>query len=175
LELYWLSHNEMTAHLEENFGAVLESMQRARASLGWGVLAAVIVPAILEEIFFRGLLYGALVRRCSAWLTIVLCGLLFGVTHVVLDGALGLERLLPSTLLGWILSTVRWRTGSLWPCLILHVCHNTILLTVALYAPGSTDKIPQEWLVGGAVGTLLGAFFLWFNQPQRSSRTQAPG
>ena len=79
----------------------------------------------------------------------------------MLPGSLGLERLVPSTLLGLILGTVRWRTGSLWPGMIQHVAHNAILLTLGLYAPGSTQTIPWEWLAGGAAGSVVAALVLW--------------
>ena len=161
LELKLLEHGGVTQFLEERFGSVLESLRSAQENLGWGVLVIVIVPAILEEIFFRGLLFKALKARSGAVLTIGVSGLLFGATHIILDGALGLERLVPTALLGLILSAVCWRSGSLWPSLIQHVCHNAILLAVALNAPGSVKEIPWEWLAGGALGTTLGALLLW--------------
>jgi membrane protease YdiL (CAAX protease family) len=79
-----------------------------------------------------------------------------------LDGGIGLERLLPTTVLGIILSTVRWRTGSVWPSMALHVCHNTILFIVGTQAPGSTEEIPTEWLLGGAAGIVGAAALLGF-------------
>ena len=77
------------------------------------------------------------------------------------SGALGLERLVPSALLGLILSAVCWRSGSLWPSLIQHVCHNAILLGVGLSELGSVGKIPWPWLAGSALGTAAGALLLW--------------
>jgi sodium transport system permease protein len=161
LELWLLEHGGVSKVLEERFGTVLESFREARASLGWGVLAIVIVPALLEEIFFRGLLFNALKARCGAGVTVGVSGLLFGLTHVILEPALGLERLVPSALLGLILGAVCWYSGSLWPSLIQHVCHNAILLGIGLNEPGSTPAIRWQWLVGGAFGTALGGLLLW--------------
>jgi sodium transport system permease protein len=161
LQLWLLEHGGVSKLLEERFGAVLESFREARASLGWGVLAIVIVPALLEEIFFRGLLFNALKARCGAGVTVGVSGLLFGLTHVILEPALGLERLVPSALLGLILGAVCWYSGSLWPSLIQHVCHNAILLGIGLNEPGSTPAIRWQWLAGGAFGTALGGLLLW--------------
>jgi ABC-2 type transport system permease protein/sodium transport system permease protein len=161
LQLYLLSLSSLESRLE-HFGAVLQQMQHGRERIGWAILLVGIVPAILEEWFFRGLLFQALRRHAGAWLTIGATGLLFGLSHVVLGGALGLERLLPSTVLGLLLSAVCWRTGSLWPSLVQHVCHNTILLVVGLYDPGSTQEIPWPWLAGGAAGTLVGVLLLFY-------------
>jgi sodium transport system permease protein len=161
LELRLLAESGLSQVLQERFGEVLKSLQEARASVGYGVLALVIVPAILEEVFFRGLLWSALKSRGGPLVTIGVSGLLFGATHVILDGALGLERLVPSTLLGLILSVVCWRSGSLWPSLIVHVLHNTILLMVGLGESGATQEVPWQWLAYGAAGTLTGGVLLW--------------
>jgi sodium transport system permease protein len=163
--LAMLEHAGISKVLEARFGEVLESIAKARESVGWWILAIVIVPAILEEVFFRGLLFNALKARCGALMTIGVSALLFGATHVILDGALGLDRLLPSALLGLILGAVCWRSGSLWPSMIQHVCHNAILLSVGIGDPGSTKDIPLEWLAGGAIGTALGALLLWKSKP----------
>ena len=170
LELWLLQQSELPKVLTERFGSVLQSLKEAREAVGWGVLAIVIVPAILEEFFFRGLLFNAVKARCGAWLTIGVSGLLFGLAHVVLDGALGLERLLPSLILGLILSAVCWRSGSLWPSMLLHVCHNTMLLWVGLGDAGATPDIPWWWLAGSIVGATIGAALLWrWGQPRSAA------
>jgi len=171
MELYWLSLDEKLKLLQDRYSAILVQYRAARDTLGWGVLVIVIVPAILEELFFRGFLFNALKRRCNALITIGVSGLLFGLTHVVLDGGIGLERLLPTTLLGLILSAVCWQAGSIWPSMILHVCHNAILLTVGIQSPGSTEAIPWTWLAGGAAGAIVGAALLWlWGGSQRGAR-----
>jgi sodium transport system permease protein len=176
IELWLLAKSSVPRMLEERFGAVLESFRQARASIGWGVLAVVIVPAILEEFFFRGLLFNALRRRSGPLVTIGVTGLLFAITHVVLGGALGLERFMPSLFLGLILSTVCWASGSLWPSMVLHVCHNTILLIVGISGPGATREIPQLWLLLGGIGTWLGVLLLgalvWYSFSIPAARSE---
>lgn len=171
IELWLLQESGTVQMLEERFGAVMQNFRAAQASLGWGVLIIVIVPAILEEVYFRGLLFNALRARSNGAVTVAVSGLLFGLSHIILDGAVGLDRLVPTTLLGLILSFVCWRTGSLWPSLIQHVCHNAILLAVGLNDPGSTEEIPWQWLAGGALGSIVGALLLW----HAGKSVQAPG
>ncbi len=155
LELWLLAHAIDAKLFEEHFGTVLQGIKQARESIGWGVLAIAVVPAILEEIYFRGLLFQALKARCGAFVTIGVSGMLFGITHVVLGGAIGLERFIPSAVLGLILGVVCWRSGSLWPSMIQHICHNAILLSVG------AEDIPWEWLAAGTLGTTLGGLLLW--------------
>jgi membrane protease YdiL (CAAX protease family) len=156
LQLWLLSQSEWSRVLQERLGHVLENVQQARERMGWAILATVIVPAIVEEFFFRGLLFNALRRRVGALVTIGATAALFALTHVILGGALGLERLAPSFLLGVILSTVCWFSGSLWPSMVLHVCHNTILMIVGMGVLGPNDEVPWEWRIVGIVGTIVG-------------------
>src|SRR5207302_8148612 len=115
------------ALLEERYADVLEALRLARQSAGPVVLLSMIMAAVLEELFFRGFLFNALRARAGPWVTIGVTGVLFGLTHVFLGGALGLHRLLPSTALGLILGWVCWTSGSVWPGMALHVCHNVVL------------------------------------------------
>jgi membrane protease YdiL (CAAX protease family) len=151
--LEWMM-DERTA-FQQRLSAVLGNLREAREAIGWGLLAVAVVPAILEEAFFRGLLFQALKARSGALVTIAISGVLFGVTHVMLGGALGLERLAPSVLLGLILSAVCWHTGSLWPSMVLHVCHNAILIGV------NPEDVPWSWVAAGSAGVVVGAVFVW--------------
>ncbi len=142
--------------------AVAESLRVMRQQVGWFILAIVIVPAILEELFFRGLLFRAMERRAGTFVTIGISGILFGLTHVIFGGALGLERLGPSTMLGLILGVVCWRSGSIWPSLIQHVTHNTILMFVLYYFEGQLHGIPWLWLNLGFTGIVISSAMFWY-------------
>jgi ABC-2 type transport system permease protein/sodium transport system permease protein len=166
LELKVLEWTGDTKALEERFGAVVEALRKVRESVGWWVLAIVVVPAILEEIFFRGLLFNAVKTRCGPAVTIGVTGVLFGVTHVILGGAIGLDRLVPSLALGLILSAVCWHTGSLWPSMIQHVCHNAILVIA------SPEHLPWQWLVASGLGIAVSVSLLW--RAGRRSDSVAP-
>jgi hypothetical protein len=93
------------------------------------------VAPMAEEFFFRGFLFGVL-RRMSVrvgkhelgpWLAAAFVGLLFGLAHY--DSAQP-EFLIPLGFLGFVLCIVRWRTGSLYPCMALHAINNCIALGV---------------------------------------------
>jgi len=121
-----------------------------------GILVGVLIlQAILEELFFRGYLFGALRRHLACAGTIGVSALLFGLVHVIFGGALGWERFVPSTILGVILGWVCWTSGSLLPGMLLHACHNAILQSL----PPLTE-LPWTWLAAGAGGCGLGALLV---------------
>ncbi len=96
-----------------------------------------------EELFFRGFLlrsFGSAMRPATA---IVLTAALFGLFHILVRDALLLERFPPTALLGLVLGWVAWRTGSLWPGVLLHAIHNTTVLALPKLSP-----ILGEWAQG---------------------------
>jgi ABC-2 type transport system permease protein/sodium transport system permease protein len=129
------------------------------------LLTMAVIPAVCEELFFRGYLFRALIRASSAFSAIWLSAVLFGVFHAVATSMLAIERFLPSTFLGLMLGWVCWRTGSVLPGILLHVCHNGLLLMIAYYGDelaargwGIDERthLPASWLAAATVGIALG-------------------
>ena len=82
------------------------------------VVIAVVAPFV-EELMFRGLGYALLVPMGVAGAVIV-TGIAFALTH-------GLIRAFPVLfVIGAGLAFIRWRTGSIYPAIILHGCFNGI-------------------------------------------------
>jgi sodium transport system permease protein len=146
--------------LKTLLGPQLEELHKDREVL----VVVLVVQAILEELFFRGYLFGALRRQLSSTASIGITAVLFGLLHVVMGGALGWERLLPSTLLGLVLGWVRSRSASVLPGVLLHAIHNAIL---NLAPP--TQELPWTWLAAGAVGSCVGAALVWWGKRTRPS------
>jgi uncharacterized protein len=104
------------------------------ALVGAAVFVCVVAP-IAEEFFFRGFIFGALRRwhvvvggkDIGTWLAAAITGLLFGLAHT---GSAAAQYLIPLGLLGFVLCLVRWRTGSLYPCMALHSINNSLALGV---------------------------------------------
>jgi ABC-2 type transport system permease protein/sodium transport system permease protein len=119
-----------------------------------------LVPAIFEELCFRGFLFGALRTRLADDRTVIASALLFGLFHEILFPG----RLLASTFLGVVLGWVRLRTGSIVPCVLLHALHNSLLLTLAHYrdtlvargwGADAQEHLPLTWLAVAAIGIML--------------------
>lgn len=141
-----------------------------------------LIPAVCEEIFFRGFLLSAFRKSSNKRAAIVTSAVLFGVFHVVVRDGLAIERLLPSTLMGLVLGWVCVRSGSLYPGMLLHACHNGLLLTIAYYQPElaargflTTEQshFPWWWLAGAAAIAGTGFALAWF-AGDRESDSESP-
>lgn len=96
------------------------------------IFVCVIAP-IAEEFFFRGFFFGALRRwrievaghDVGTWLAAAVTGVLFGLAHT---GSASSQYLIPLGFLGFVLCIVRWKTGSLYPCIVLHSANNALAL-----------------------------------------------
>jgi sodium transport system permease protein len=117
--------------LAEHRPALLSLMERMRSVSPVVVLLSLAVaPAIGEEFFFRGYLLGSLRGKLPAWGAIVLTGGVFGLFHASVGGLIAVERIVSSTLLGLVLGWICWRSGSVFPGMILHVLNNSLMLSL---------------------------------------------
>jgi sodium transport system permease protein len=161
LVLRFLQHSTAGGEQYEGLVAMLQS------AAGPLLLLTTITAAVTEELFFRGYLFAALRTRARPLVAIGVTALLFGVAHVFLGGALGLDRLLPSTLLGVVLGVVCWMSGSVLPGMLLHVVYNTALVMLLLVGWSNRADVPWEWVVAGACGTAVGLVLLWLGRARR--------
>ena len=135
-----LSPDQM-AELVSRFADLPE--QLLHVPFGVVLLAMAIAPAVCEEIFFRGYFQTALRQKLPWWGAILISAAVFGVFHISVGGLVILERVLSSAMLGLLLGWVCYRTGSVWPGIILHVVHNGFVMGLARYK----DEIQQLSLV----------------------------
>lgn len=89
-----------------------------------------ILPAITEEVAFRGLIQHWLTTVIRPWRAIVLGAALFAAIHLSVVSAPYL--FLMGLLLGWS----KWKTGSLYPAMVIHFLHNAVVLFVFPYLVG---------------------------------------
>jgi membrane protease YdiL (CAAX protease family) len=83
-----------------------------------------IMPAVLEEIAFRGLVQHWLQVALKPWRAVVIASALFTVLHFSVLSAPYL--LLVGMLLGW----TKWKTQSLYPSIAIHFLHNYVVLAL---------------------------------------------
>ncbi|MFN0056465.1 MAG: ABC transporter permease subunit/CPBP intramembrane protease [Planctomycetales bacterium] len=162
----------------------LDLIQKYAASLrtlpAWAVIFGLaIIPAVFEEGFFRGYLFGALRSATSPRTSIILSAIAFGLFHGIMPNPLAQERVLSSALTGLVLGWIRWRTGSVLPGLLLHACHNGLLMLLVYYEPqlaalglgeSSQTHLPWPWSVTGGLAVVAGLVTIhWRCPPGRES------
>jgi uncharacterized protein len=98
------------------------------------LIGAVFIAPFCEEIFFRGFVFAGLLRGTNVvWATLV-ATVLFTLVHGDIGSAV------PLFVIGLMLAVIRWRTGSVWPGIGLHMLNNAIaavavIVTIAGVAP----------------------------------------
>jgi sodium transport system permease protein len=130
-----------------------------------------VLPAVFEELFFRGYLFNALLNATRPGMAIIASALLFGVFHLITGGGIAIERLPISAALGVVLGWLCWKSGSVLPGMILHAIHNSLLVSLGLYeqqlkdwgwSPGADEHLPVIVLVVAFVGSFLGIAAIGF-------------
>lgn len=93
-----------------------------------------ILPAICEELVFRGTILNGL-KKFGPWLMMVICGLLFAIMH------LNVEQSIYQFVLGMVLSAVVLVTGSILSSMILHFFNNALVLVMSFATPQTEEAV----------------------------------
>jgi ABC-2 type transport system permease protein/sodium transport system permease protein len=162
LEILFISVRAGLSVLGEEQIRVAQTMLAAAHGLPLGLflVTMAVVPGLFEELSFRGFLFSSLRTALAADRAVVVSALLFGLFHeVLLPG-----RFLASTFLGLVLGWIRVRTASVLPSMLLHVLHNSLLLSILYYGEELVARgwhieeqahLPATWLAASAVVVAL--------------------
>jgi len=125
-QLYPFSEG-MLAQLQR-FSGLLGEMHAA-AGLGAVLLVIAVVPAVCEEIAFRGFILSGLRHLGHRWVAILASSVFFGATHGIL------QQSLPACAIGIVIGYVAVQTRSVLPCMILHGVYNSLTIVLAMAVP----------------------------------------
>lgn len=135
----------LLANAIERFYPLPDAVLKHRLSLitphsfGHGVAIVTVVSILgpcIEELFFRGALFGALRREHGAWLTISVVSLCFVAAHF------DLRLLLPLLPAAWLMAELRERSHSIWPGFALHAGFNSLTLVGVFLGFTPNGKAP---------------------------------
>jgi uncharacterized protein len=127
--LYQYLITALRLNLQTNDQILLQNSKYMPLSTYATLVVASIVAPVCEEVFFRGLVFAGFQQKMPLPLAIILSAFLFGIAH--LDPA-SFPILF---VIGLALAFLRWRTNSLWPCILLHLVNNSfgaILIILAM-------------------------------------------
>jgi membrane protease YdiL (CAAX protease family) len=125
-----LSHFGVESNQLEEFDVV-----RHAAPIEFGVALAeiAVVTPVVEELFFRGYLFGLYRRRKSLWMAFLASSLLFAGLHAnpILSSPTQMLAVVSEALaLGTLLAFLYLRTGSLYPGMVAHALNNGLVVTL---------------------------------------------
>jgi len=96
-------------------------------NLPMAMLSLALVPAIVEELVFRGFLQKLFEHKFGAHLGIIYTSLIFALLHF------NLLNLFPLFLLSYVISKIAFYTNSIYPGIIIHFLVNTTTILSKLF------------------------------------------
>lgn len=143
--LYWLNHQlplpEWMVRLEDSSNAMIKALlvMETTEELLVNVCIIALVPAIGEELIFRGLLQQMLHRMLghgiqAVWLT----ALLFSAFHMQFEG------FFPRVMLGAVLGYLFYWTRNLWVPILAHFANNAVQVVAVYYFRGLVDELAPD-------------------------------
>lgn len=115
-----LGANLLNPWMDPRTRAAIESMALGTAAPFSFFLAVAIAAPVAEELIFRGFAFTGWVERIGPWGASLATTLLFAACHF----QYGWTGLLFIGVFGVMIAVVRWRTGSVYPCIVIHVVNN---------------------------------------------------
>ncbi len=155
----------MPTELLENFG---QALLPEGVPLWQLVLLLAALPAVAEELTFRGVLLYGLRRRFGPVGLALAVGLIFGFFHFQIF------RIPATAVLGVLLAAVTILTGSVFPAMLWHFLNNAV--GVVLGSRG-VEVLPESWWWGPVSVLLLGLAFwiIWrYRTPYPGVGSSAP-
>ena len=101
----------------------------------WVFLTVCVLAPVVEEMVFRGYLFGSLRRWLPFWVTSIVVSGLFGMVHGQWNVALD------TFVLSMVASYLRERTGAIWSGVMLHFLKNFISFSVLFLLPEWLQKL----------------------------------
>ena len=95
------------------------------------ILLLALVPAVCEELAFRGFILSGLRSGGRKWTAIMISSVFFGLAHGLL------QQSLSACVVGVVIGFIAVQTGSLLPAIAYHFTHNALAVSVT--------RIPDSW------------------------------
>ena len=137
--------------LEESTEAALEKMLNADTFGGLllNLLIIALIPAVGEELTFRGVLQQSLTRKMNPHLAIILSAAIFSFIHFQFYG------FLPRMFLGMLLGYMFYISGSLWPSILMHFVNNGTVVVLYYLNNKGIINVDMENFFGESMSVLL--------------------
>lgn len=122
----------MESGTEELMKAILS--ERTVFALFTNLILIGVVPAIGEELVFRGILQNKLIAISgNKWVGVTLAAIVFSIIHFQFEG------FLPRVILGFILGAIYVLTNNLWYPVLIHFFNNGMQVVLAYFSPETVE------------------------------------
>lgn len=142
---------------------MIEDFLKSDGIIWFGLLNIALIPAICEEILFRGYIFRAFEKSWGAIVAVFVSGLIFGLFHIQLG------NVFPLATLGIILALMTWLSGTIWPAIIAHFINNGAAVLVGskypelLFQEMTYETLPPLWVLGVSI-IFTGLIIYWMIQ-----------
>lgn len=133
---------EWYIEFEEVQNKILEDFLRGDFILWLALLNIGFVPAICEELLFRGYIQSLFKRSIGVAGALIIPGILFGLYH------LKLTQVIPLSLIGILLAWITYKSDSLYPAMLAHLVNNGGTVVLAYYLPDFVFDDTMETMPG---------------------------
>jgi len=150
---------EWMTRMEESTAKQMEDFLKVR---NWydvyvNVIVIALLPAICEELFFRGALQRVMIHLTkNPVLGIIISSFLFSALHLQFAG------FLPRMFLGMVLGVLYWYSGSLWTCILAHFVFNGTQVLLVSFAPKYINVSPSPALFAAVVSIIAVSGVLYY-------------
>lgn len=117
-----------------------------------------LLPAVFEELVFRGIFYKGIRDNWGDKAAIILSAITFSLMH------LSIYRVIPTLTMGLILGFVRWRSGSILLCSLIHFVYNGLAFSTMYMSPELLEidfSIQLALAIGGLAISASGIYLIW--------------
>ncbi|MBO6016076.1 MAG: CPBP family intramembrane metalloprotease [Lachnospiraceae bacterium] len=122
---------ESAQNVQETFSALMDE------PFALLLVVAVILPAIGEELLFRGFLFSSIRQKCRSIATVLIVSALFGLFH------LSLIKFFTTAFLGIILALLVEKSGSIVPGMLVHFLNNLLSMIISVYESELSERVPM--------------------------------
>jgi len=144
---------EALVEIERQQTELIEGFLTSDFNIALALFHVAMVPAICEEILYRGFVLNLLRRTKAIWTSILITGIIFGFYH------LRLSQVIPLSVIGIFLGWITIKSRSLIPAMLAHFVNNAFSVILVRVMPESPlasvePEMPPIWLVVGSIALI---------------------
>jgi sodium transport system permease protein len=120
---------------------MLHDMLKSAPYVWLPYLLMALLPAICEEMAFRGFVLSGLRHLGNRWWAIGLSAVFFGIAHTVM------QQSISAAAMGFVIGYLAVQCGSLIPCILFHLTYNSAVFTLPRLAELAKERPALAWFI----------------------------